>query len=267
MKRNRVFKFSDQIALWMMSIGFLFIVGCSKGIRRDYYQIKIYSIENEQQEERMDRYLEKAYLPALHRSGIPSVGVFKPVEEDESRSKLILVLIPFKSLDEFEKLANVLAKDKLYQDAGRDYIDASHDNAPYKRIESILLRAFEGMPEFRTPVHPTPPSEQIYELRSYQGATEKIYARKVEMFNDEGEIELFDKLGFQPIFFGEVISGGVMPNLMYMTTFSSRTSQQEHWQAFQSAPEWNRMKEIEKYKNTVSHIDKYIMHPTGYSDL
>jgi len=243
------------------------MVGCGIGSDRDYYQLKIYTIDTEQQEERMDNFLGKAYLPALHHAGIPDVGVFKPVEEDTSRGKLILVLIPFKSLDEFEKLSTVLNHDAVYQDAGRDYLEAVYDNPPYRRIESILLRAFEGWPELSIPEHPTPPFERIYELRSYHGATERIYGRKVEMFNVAGEIALFVQLGFQPVFFGEVISGADMPNLMYMTTFSGRDSQQEHWKAFQESPDWIRIKEIEKYKNTVSHIDKWILHPAPYSDL
>ena len=58
MKRNRVFKFSDQIALWILAMVLLHGSGCSSGISREYYQLKIYSIENEQQEVRMDQYLE-----------------------------------------------------------------------------------------------------------------------------------------------------------------------------------------------------------------
>jgi hypothetical protein len=267
MKRHRTFRFPSQTALKILSTGLLILLGCRIGTCRDYYQLKIYTIENEQQEERMDRFLEKAYLPALHRAGITKVGVFKPVQEDANRGKLILVLIPFQSPGEFDKLSSVLDDDPVYQDAGRDYLEAGYDNPPYRRIESILLRAFEGWPELHVPEHPTPPSERIYELRSYQGATERIYERKVEMFNVAGEIGLFVQLGFQPVFFGEVISGADMPNLMYMTTFSSLDSQQEHWKAFQASPEWIRMKEIEKYKNTVSHTDKWILHPAVYSDL
>ena len=87
------------------------------------------------------------------------------------------------------------------------------------------------------------------------------------MFNEAGEIQLFKDLGFQPVFFGEVISGAATPNLMYMTTFSDTSSQNKHWDAFRNSDEWNDMKSIEKYKNTVSHIDKILLHPTEYSDL
>lgn len=256
-----------KIMLQVLVTGLFVVVGCNPVDNRDFYQVKIYYIEDEQQEDRMERYLEKAYLPAMHRAGIPEIGVFKPVEEDDNHGKLIMLLIPLRSLDELVKIPGILANDKLYQEDGRDYIDASHDNAPYKRIESILLRAFKGMPEYHVPDHQTPRSGQIYELRSYEGATEKYYQTKVEMFDDEGEVDLFIELGFQPVFFGEVVSGGSMPNLMYMTTFSDTASQEELWDAFRNSAEWNRMKVMEKYQNTVSHIDRILLHPAEYSDL
>jgi hypothetical protein len=34
-----------------------------------------------------------------------------------------------------------------------------------------------------------------------------------------GEVPLFVRLGFNAVFYGEVIVGSHMPNLMYMTTF------------------------------------------------
>ena len=81
---------------------------------RDIYQIKIYSIENEQQEQRMDKFLKDAYIPAMHRAGISNIGVFKPVEEDEHAGKLVYVLVPFKSISQFEKIESVLNKDEKY---------------------------------------------------------------------------------------------------------------------------------------------------------
>ena len=58
-----------------------------------------------------------------------------------------------------------------------------------------------------------------------------------------------------------------MPNMMYMTTFSDEKSQEERWDAFQNHPEWLEMKDMEKYKNTVSNITRYLMYPTAYSGI
>lgn len=251
----------------LVLIYLMMIAGHSRAQDRDFYQIKVYTIESEWQEKCMDSFLEDAYLPALHRAGVKHVGVFKPVKDSEHSGKRIYVLIPYTSLEQFEQLGSVIASDKKYQDSGRDYIDAVHSDPPYKRIESILLRSFEAMPGYKVPTHATPVYDRIYELRSYQGATEKLYEKKVEMFNDGGETKLFLDLGFQPIFFGEVISGSVMPNLMYLTTFESEESHDKHWDAFRNSPVWNKLKKDEQYKNTVSHIDKFFLYPTGYSDL
>jgi hypothetical protein len=123
------------------------------------------------------------------------------------------------------------------------------------------------MPEFGVPSHKTPPSERIYELRSYEGPTEQYYRKKVEMFNYGGEIDLFKRLDFQAVFYSEVISGNTMPNLMYMTTFSDMKSHDEHWNTFRNHPEWKTMSALEKYKNTVSHSVIQLLHPTEYSDI
>ncbi|MFY0651002.1 MAG: NIPSNAP family protein [Cyclobacteriaceae bacterium] len=247
-------------------ITILFTSNLANAADRDIYQIITYNISGEKQEKRMDIFLKDAYLPALHRAGIKDVGVFKPVESDEDAGKKIYVLIPFKSIDQFEKLEAVLSKDTKYQKDGSDYIDAAHDNSPYLRMESTLLRAFKTWPEYKKPTHSTPETEQVYELRSYEGATEKLYTKKVEMF-DSGETKLFKDLGFQPVFFGEVISGPTMPNLMYLTTFKNKASQDELWNAFRIAPAWLKLKADKQYANTVSKNVKRYLRPTKYSDL
>ena len=39
------------------------------------------------------------------------------------------------------------------------------------------------------------------------------------MFNAGGEIDIFTKLNFNAVFYGDVIVGSHMPNLMYLTCF------------------------------------------------
>src|SRR5665647_639079 len=117
----------------------------SKDSERYYYQIKVYHLKNKAQEERVDKFLKDAYLPALHRAGIKQVGVLKPIAQDTT-DQLIYLFIPFRKLDQFQNLTKVLENDKQYLAAGVDYLDAAYNDAPYTRIESILLQAFTGMP-------------------------------------------------------------------------------------------------------------------------
>lgn len=239
----------------------------NNGAKRDYYQIKIYRLNDQIQEAHLDAFLREAYLPALHRAGISKVGVFKPTEGDTVAGNVVFVWIPFNSLRQFDELPQILERDSIFQIDGEDYIEATYNNVPYERIESILLKAFSEMPQFGVPEYTTLPNERIYELRSYQGPTEKLFQRKLEMFNEGGEIKLFQNLGFNPVFFAEVISGNTMPNLMYMTTFSDMKSHNEHWDAFRNHPKWKAMKEIKKYENTVSKAVIFLLHPTDYSDI
>lgn len=232
---------------------------------RDYYQLKVYNLKDKNQETVVDNFLENAYLPALHRAGVKNVGVFKPV--DSSDGMKIIVFIPLKKIEQIEDLESALGKDKKYQTDGVEYINASWENPPYERMESIILKAFSYMPDYAVPNHNTPPSERIYELRSYEGPTEKYYRKKVEMFNEGGEITIFNNVGSQPVFFGEVLSGSTMPNLMYLTTYSDMKSHDEHWNAFRTHPDWKELSAKEEYKHTVSKSVIQLLHPTEYSDL
>ena len=234
---------------------------------RDYYQIKVYTIKDKTQETLVDNYLKDAFVPAMHKAGVAKVGVFKPIADDPAAGKKIFVFIPLKNLGQVEDLEDKLAKNETYKTAGAEYLNAPHDKAPYERIETILLKAFALHPDYFAPKYTTPKSEQIFELRSYEGATEKIWRKKVHMFNEGGEIEIFKKVGSNAIFYGEVLAGSAMPNLMYMTSYENMESNKAHWDAFRKHPDWEVLKNKPEYANTVSHIDKWMLYPADYSDF
>ena len=233
---------------------------------REFYQIKTYIFKTDQQVQTTDKFLKEAYLPGLKKLGIKNIGVFKPKPNATDTIKKIIVLIPFSSMSQFLGLEEKLAKDKTYLNAGADYLNATYKQAPYVRIESVLLKAFTDHPTMTTPALNSPKANRVYELRSYESATEAIYKNKVDMFNAGGEIKLFNRLAFNAVFYGEVISGAKMPNLMYMTTFADQASRDEHWKAFSASPEWKGLLAMEKYKNNISHIDITFLYPTDYSD-
>ena len=257
MKSNKLLKL---IVLFLVAITVTLTTSA-----RDYYQLKVYKLKDKNQEAVIDSYLENAYLPALHRAGIQQVGVFKPIDSGEVMK--IIVFIPLKNMNQVEELETTLSNDKKFQTDGSDYINASWENPPYERMESIILKSFSEMPEFAVPNHSTPSSDRIYELRSYEGPTERYYRKKVKMFNEGGEITIFNTVGSQPVFFAEVISGSTMPNLMYLTTYSDMKSHDEHWDAFRNHPDWKRLSSLPEYEHTVSKAVVQLMHPTEYSDL
>ncbi len=231
----------------------------------EYYQLKVYHLKNDAQVQRVDNFLQNAYLPAMHRIGINDIGVFKPVQQDSSDLKIVVV-VPYPSLDKISGIEADLLKDKKYLAAAADYVDAPHTNAPYVRLEVIILKAFSHQPRLQKPGLKGPRDQRIYELRSYEGHTEKIFANKVKMFNEGGEVALFKRLGFNAVFYGEVVAGPRMPNLMYMTTFENQAARDEHWKTFSNDPEWKALSSMPEYQNNVSKADIHFLRPTSYSD-
>ena len=265
MKKSRIFY--RILPVFLLFIGFNISSFGQQKTKQDYYEVKIYRISGSAQEAMMDAYLKDAFLPALHRAGIPTVGVFKPIETDTAFGKMIYVFIPFKTLEQYEKLAVTLDKDKVYNQAGKAFLDAPYNNPPFNRYESILSLAFTHMPQFKVPAFTTPKKERIYEYRSYESATEAKAAKKIHMFNEGGEIGIFEAIGANPVFYSKVISGSLMPRLIYMTTYANMKSHDECWTAFRNHPDWKRISVMDEYKNTTTKTLAYLLHPAEYSDF
>lgn len=261
-----------KTSIFAVSILCLFVIAeipafTAKQAKQQYYEIKIYRINDPGQAAVIDKYLKDAFIPAMHRNGISKVGVFKPVETDTAYGKLVYVFIPYKTAEEYFNVASLLENDSQYQSAGKDFLDAAVTNPPFVRYESVFMKAFAYMPQFRVPTYNTPVSERIYELRSYESATEAKALKKIHMFNEGGEIAIFEKIGSNAVFYGQVLFGSQKPRLIYMTTYSDMKSHDEHWQAFRNSPEWKTLSAKEEYRNTTSKTKAFLLHPTDYSDF
>lgn len=251
----------------LLAVGlFAPITGHTAPPNRQYYEIRIYHLANTDQEKRLDAYLRNALIPALHKNSIYNVGVFKPLSNDTASDKKTYVIIPYRSLDQFNGIGNKIENDKKYLSAGADYLNASHDNPPYLRIEKTLARAFEKMPVMQPTKLSSAFSDRVYELRSYESATEKLHALKVKMFNDGDEISVFKRLGFNAVFYSQAMTGTALPNLFYMTTFENMASHDEHWKSFGADPQWKKLSGMAEYANAVSKANIYLLRPTDYSD-
>ncbi len=105
----------NQIHVFILMIFLMFSFSkITQAAGNDYYEIRIYKLNSKAQEDRIDKYLKDAYIPALHRAGISKVGVFKPIESDTVAGEIIVVWVPFKSLQQFEELPKMLDKDVKY---------------------------------------------------------------------------------------------------------------------------------------------------------
>ncbi|WP_430894803.1 MULTISPECIES: NIPSNAP family protein [unclassified Paraflavitalea] len=256
---------------WLLSLLFAFTVWSSfsqatSTKNSDYYQIYVYHFKTAEQEAVLDNYLSKAYISAAKKFGIKQVGAFKPIANDTASDKLLVVVSTLSKLDQLVQLPAALLANADYQKEGATYINASHDNPPYNRMETIILKGFRLATKFQLPNLSNGVDKKIYELRSYESPTEKYYRNKVEMFNEGGEIPLFKRLNFNAIFYGDVLAGSRMPNLMYMTSFESMEAREQHWKEFFDSPEWKALISNKYYEKNVSKVNIVLMKATAYSD-
>lgn len=231
---------------------------------REFYELRVYQIYDFEKQRLAEQYLQQALLPALNRQGLDRVGVFTNLDDENDHS--VYMLIPFPSMEEFVGHSEALFADAQYRQAAKPYFDRPLKSPVFARIESRLLRSFKGMPVIELPDQTKAGQPRIFELRIYESHTEEFARRKVEMF-DEGEIQLMRDVKMAPVFFGETLIGADVPNLVYLLSAANRDEHKEHWKAFLAHPEWDRMKQIERYKDTVSKIKNWFLRPTRYSQL
>jgi hypothetical protein len=258
-----------------MKRSFIFLLCCfasltiaaqKKEANPEIYDLRVYHYSTIEQEKRILTFLETAMLPALHKLGIRDVGVFESLSNDTVTDKQIYLLLPWTSHAQKFDVEQKLGADPTFISEGADYVETSYDKPVYNRMEVIQLKAFHLAPKLQRPALTGPRDQRVYELRSYESASEKIYRNKVQMFNEGGEIALFKRLKFNAVFYGDVISGSRMPNLMYMTSFENMADRDAHWKTFVDDAEWKTLSSKPEYQHNVSKMNIYFLRPLEFSD-
>lgn len=229
--------------------------------RQEYYELRIYTLNSAKQQKQAEAYWQNAAIPALNKMGVKTVGVFREMEPGENPR--LYVLIPYKSLQQFETIQQKFLQDPTHLQAGKDYLNAPFEEPAYVRIESSLMKAFTHLPVLEISVQ----KERIFELRVYESHSEKFAKQKIRMFNEGGELEIFRKTGLQPVFFGETLIGTQMPNLTYMITGPTMEAHKQHWEKFVAHPDWQKLNALPEYANTVSKITNVFLVPTDFSQI
>jgi NIPSNAP len=234
-----------------------------KASKRQWYELRVYTLKNSNQQKLVEDYWQNAAIGAYNRLGSKNIGVFTEMKP-EGQTK-IFVIIPFNNLKDFMGATDKLLKDETYQKAAAAYLNAPAAAPAYDRIESSLLQAFDGMPALQIPGN----KERIFELRRYESATEAAGKKKIDMFDNVGEIAIFKRTGLTPVFFGETIIGGMRPNLTYMLTFKDMEDHDKSWKSFGSDAEWKRISALPGYENSniVSRITRTFLIPAAYSQI
>src|ERR1700759_4744574 len=78
----------------------------SKKSNTEFYELRIYTLQNDAQQKIVEDYLQNALIPALNRLGSSAVGVFTELKPNGQTR--LFVLIPFASLDDYLKVQEKL---------------------------------------------------------------------------------------------------------------------------------------------------------------
>jgi hypothetical protein len=232
---------------------------------REFYELRTYEMQTGNRKAVLNDYLSKAAIPAWNRLGIKPVGVFNVVSGSNALS--LYVLIPYPNLETFLAAPTKLAADADYQKVAADYLGATIDNPAYTRYESTLAWAFKNLPRLRLPAETAGNKPRIFELRTYESHSETVALKKIEMFNEGGEIALFDRLGLRPVFFGQTLIGRRQPNLVYMTVHQDMAAREKIWEQFANSEDWKKLRSTPAFVDTVSAITIVFLRPAAYSQI
>ncbi|MCX8157557.1 MAG: NIPSNAP family protein [Verrucomicrobiae bacterium] len=233
--------------------------------KRDYYELRQYLLETDAQRTLFDGYMKDAFIPACNRAGVQPVGVFFPEKADPKLASAY-VLMRHTSAESIFTLTQKLIQDQEHLQKGADFWNAPASAPAYKRMETWLFLAFAGMPQIETPAKGP---ERVFQLRIYESPSVKTGQKKIEMFNDAGEIKIFREVGLNPVFFGEAIAGAKMPNLTYMLGFEKAADMAEAWKRFGPHPEWQKLRKMPEYadKEILCGITNIVLKPAPYSQI
>src|ERR1035441_9228057 len=206
----------------------------------------------------------KQQVAALERAGAGPTGFFS--NNIAPDGPFLLLLASYASLSAMEQVQAKLAADAEYQKA----LDAYNllPGLNYERMESSLLRAFDGHPNVVPPPNDGKRPARLFELRQYESNNTGTLKRKIKMFND-GEIGAFQRAGAQPVFFAETIVGARLPNLTYMLSYQDLASRDKVWKAFGADPEWQRLRSTPGLSDAeiVSNITNSRVPPLPFSPI
>jgi len=258
--KRRKFVQSSLIGTSAIASGFAFPSTSDQAGDKEIIELREYELAFGGNQSILHNWLKEALIPALNKYGVSHVGVFSELGNFEPTK--IHVLIPYPGITEYFKLPSQIAGDKDYLAASRNYHSLLPENRIFSRFNTRLMVAFEGLPTLNEGFR----GSGLYELRTYEGYSEDAVRRKILMFN-QVEFEIFRKNELNPVFFGEVIAGPDLPCLTYMVAFNDMADRNKKWERFGADPDWNRVKVLPEYANSVSKIIRKFLEPLPYSQV
>jgi len=245
-------------------------LGGERSPDRQLLELRLYRFASEAKRGAFEEFLARAAIPALNRAGIEPVGAFRMSPKNDPKVELpagpdgLYVLLPHRSAESMVLAVERLPSDPVFVAAARGIIDAPKTDPAFLRFESTLMRSFRECPRVEVP---TRAASRVLQLRIYESHCDERALAKIAMFDDGGEIALFRRLGMHPVFFGQSLVGGKLPNLTYMLGFEDAAAMDRAWAAFRNDPAWAKLRDDPAYKDTVSTVTNLLLAPSPASQV
>jgi NIPSNAP len=230
-------------------------------------ELRRYRLRFGPMEARFAEYQKNVLVPALNRAGVKPVGAFSVMLGPDIPA--VYLLLPHPNAESVAALAGRVTSDAEYQRAAGPFRSLPASDPPYARREASLMVAFSGAPRVEVPSGPTAVPSRVFELRTYESHNETAGAKKIEMFEQGGEIAIFRRVGIHPVFLARNVIGPALPSLSYMAVFPDVAAREKAWGAFRDDPEWVKLRATPGYANAdiLTNIHMMLLRPTDYSQI
>ena len=130
-----MFRFCTLVSLLFIYSGILAQPVKQNKSKQEYIALRVYHATDQQQLDRIDAYLQEVLVPTM---------------------------VALQSLTQLELIDEALFSAKASAAVDSGYINARHNQPPYNRFETIVMRAFSGMPQAKASHLKSNKSEQVY---------------------------------------------------------------------------------------------------------
>jgi len=205
-------------------------------------------------------WLEKRAMPLWQKHKFGPVGVFT-VDVGPHIPAIFFMRI-YASLADRQAVWTSLRSDSDWDAA---VVNLEKAGPAFHREDIILLNSTAFSPPVK-PAASGDPTRKLFELRIYETPTWKQLGNLHDRFSG-GEIDLFIKSGFRPVFYADTLIGPNQPNMIYLIPYENSAAREAAWGKFRDSPEWVKLRDdsIRKGGEIVRNISNMMMSPASFS--
>jgi hypothetical protein len=230
-------------------------------------ELRRYRLRTGAMSARFGAYVANTLVPALGRVGVAPVGAWNVQLGAESPT--LHLLLPHPDAHSLASLGDRLSEDAAYRKGAAELVALPSSDPPFVRCDSSLHAAVPTFPGVALPSGPSAGKGRVFELRTYRSHSEPASLRKIDMFEDKGELRIFSRLGLDVVFFARDLVGSALPSLTYMLVFADGAAREKAWASFGADPEWQKLRALPGYADPeiVSGISSALLRPAEGSQL